>query len=76
MALEVPSPVPTTTPRTEIAVSTVGRQKKLNLLTGVCPSVYSLVIRTRLLSCKTQKSRQILWRLNLLQVVVKVKNRI
>ena len=45
-------------------------------LTGVCPNVYDLVIRPSLLSCKTQKSGQILGRLNLLQVVVKVTNRI
>ena len=51
-------------------------KQKPKSLTGVCPSVYGLVIRARLLSCKTQKSRQILWRLNLLQVVVKVTNRI
>jgi hypothetical protein len=47
-----------------------------NRLTGVCASVYGLVIWSRLFAAELQQWDQIFWPPDLLQIVVQLTNRI
>ena len=78
--IEVPTPLPTTTPRTvngAVRVSIASRGYRVwNSLTGVGGAMYGLAIESGLHTAEPQIRDQVLWHPDSLQIVDQITNRI